>query len=239
MSTWKTDFYGAYYSFFGRKLTKEDYKTFIPYGQHIIKNCFPRDKSIKIMDMGCGIGGFIKVFRDSGYLNVMGIDASQESVVFANMCGVHQVQHGEIFDSFKKMEDEELDVILFLDVLEHFKIEDNIELLREANRVLKPSGSVIIHVPNASGIFGSKIRYADITHEMAFTESSLTQLTRYVGFNQCICFEDKPIIHGVVSIIRRFYWMLATAGFRLLHAAETGSFKIKLSQNILFQATKA
>ena len=124
-------------------------------------------------------------------------------------------------------------MVLCLDVLEHFVREESISLLLEVKRVLKTGGRILLHVPNAEGIFGAKIRYADYTHEIAFTQKSISQLLQYVGFATVRSYEDKPIVQNLVGAIRRVLWTIFTLPYRFLHAIETGSFNVKLSQNIL------
>ena len=240
MSTdsWKSEIYKNYSSNFGRKITEASYHQYIPMARHIIHKCFPRDKQIRIVDLGCGIGGFLKVFYSEGYTNISGVDVSAEEVQIAHQFGLPQVIQSDIIEWLKQSGTQSFDIILFLDVLEHFSRQEVISILAETQRVLREEGRVIIHVPNAEGIFGSRIRYADITHEQAFTYNTLSQICRHSGFAHFDCFEDKPVVHNVTSFFRRMIWEVLTFPFRLLFAAETGTFNVRLSQNILFKATK-
>ena len=238
-SEWKQHIYDSYGSLFGVSVDLSQYAKFVPYGRHIIRKCFPKNKQSRILELGCGIGGFLKVFDEAGYSNIQGVDISREQVALAKAAGLSQVTNGDIFDTLSVNGDQNLDVVLLLDVLEHFERGDTVQILAEAYRVLRSGGRLILHLPNAEGIFGSKIRYADYTHEMAYTDSSISQLLRYSGFISINCYEDQPIIHGFTSLIRRCLWVALTIPFRLLHAAETGTFEIKLSQNILVVGQKA
>jgi len=238
METWKQEIYERYSSGFGRSVTEDSYTQYIPMAKHIIVKCLPANKDIRIADIGCGKGGFIKVFLNEGYKHVIGIDVSDEEVGIAHQFGLHQVVQSELFEWFRSAGDQSYDVLLFLDVVEHFSRQDLIRMLKEAFRLLSPKGRIIIHVPNAEGIFGNRIRYADITHEQAFTVNSLSQVCRHVGFSEFEGFEDKPIVHNLTSLIRRTIWEMFTLPVRLLFAAETGTFQVKLSQNILFKAVK-
>jgi hypothetical protein len=57
-------------------------------------------------------------------------------------------------------------------------------------------------------------------------------------FGKTECFEDKPVVHGVKSLIRRILWELGSAPTRLLSLAETGGSGAILSQNLLFVALR-
>lgn len=236
---WKSEFYARYSTFFGRKISKDTYDQFVPFGRHIVKKLFPSNKNSRILDMGCGIGGFVRVFETEGYLNLEGVDISREDVDYAHAHGVMKVRQGELFETLREAHDGMYDVVLYLDVLEHFEHGDVLHILKETYRILSPQGRIIIHVPNGEGLFGSRIRYSDFTHELAFTNHSLAQIARYAGFDLFRCYEDQPLVHGPVSFIRRVLWVIMTFPFRILFAVESGTFSVRLSQNILFAAIKS
>ena len=238
MEDWKAEFYRRYSTYFGRSLEIDNINQSRPYARHIIKKSFPKNKDSKILDLGCGKGNFMRNFIGEGYRNVYGVDISEEDVLFARSFGVSQIERDDIFHYLFNQPDQSYDVILLLDVIEHFHRADILKLLTESYRVLRPNGTIIIHVPNAEGLFGSRIRYSDITHEFSFTSKSLSQILTYAGYSSFKWYEDKPIPHGIVSVIRRLVWIIGTFPFRILHAAETGSFSVVLSQNLLFSAIK-
>jgi hypothetical protein len=132
-------------------------------------------------------------------------------------------------------------VVVACDVLEHFSKDEVLEILDHAHRVLRPGGRLVLHVPNAEGIFGSRIFWSDFTHEMAFTREGLRQLTQACGFASLECREDLPAVHGVKSFVRRLSWSVLRAFFRLVHIAETGDpgSSLILTQNLLAVARKA
>jgi hypothetical protein len=105
-------------------------------------------------------------------------------------------------------------------------------------RVLSPDGVCVAHVPNAEGLYGLRVRYGDLTHEQAFTPRSAGQLFRTIGFRQVASFEDKPVMHGLTSVVRRLLWEVGTLPHRVLLAAETGEWGARLSQNIVVRAVK-
>jgi hypothetical protein len=82
------------------------------------------------------------------------------------------------------------------------------------------------------------IRYGDLTHEQAFTAASLHQAFISVGFKRVECFEDRPQVHGVFSLIRRLIWDIGTLWHRVLLMAESGSPNVILSQNMTAVAFK-
>jgi hypothetical protein len=85
------------------------------------------------------------------------------------------------------------------------------------------------------------MRYWDLTHELIFTRTSITQLLLSSGFSDVQCFEDAPIPHGLTSAVRWLLWQVIRFGLRLYLAAETGDTASSaiFSQNFLIVADKA
>jgi 2-polyprenyl-3-methyl-5-hydroxy-6-metoxy-1,4-benzoquinol methylase len=238
MSEWRQRLYARYLSS-GQGHDANSYYTRAPRIKDLINHHVPADRNTRILDLGCGAGAFIFWLEQRGYKNIVGIDVSEEMVAIAQKAGLGQVKLGEILPELRATRSRSLDVVLAIDVFEHMSREQLFEICDEVFRVLKPGGRIIAHVPNAGGIFGSAIRYGDLTHEVAFTASSIRQLFNTTGFRDVRCYEDKPIPHGVKSFGRAFIWFIGTIGFRLLYAAETGKFDCILSQNLLAVALVA
>ena len=57
------------------------------------------------------------------------------------------------------------------------------DLLDAVREALRPGGCLIAVVPNAKGLFGAQVRFADITHELSFTPTSVAQLCAVVGLD--------------------------------------------------------
>jgi Methyltransferase domain len=133
----------------------------------------------------------------------------------------------------RKSAGEVFDVVVASDVNEHFCKDDVLEIMDQAYRVLRPGRGLTMHVPNAEGVFGSRIFWGDFTHEMAFTREGLCQLTCACGFSSVEFNEDIPVAHGVKSLIRRLLWAALRSIFRLACMAETGDSAAGLTQNLI------
>jgi SAM-dependent methyltransferase len=208
------------------------------YLRKIIRQFFPADRDARILDVGCGHGALLYFLAQCGYRNAAGVDTSPEQVALAKRLGIDRVQAGDAMGCLKQQPSGSVHVLCVFDVLEHLTRQELFELLEEVRRVLAPGGRCIGHVPNAAGLFGMRIRYGDLTHELAFTPSSLRQVFRALGFASIRCHEDKPAAHGMKSIIRRMLWDIGSAPLRVMLAAETGQTEFILSQNLLFVAQK-
>jgi hypothetical protein len=68
-----------------------------------------------------------------------------------------------------------------------------------------------------------RTRYWDITHELSFTPSSITQVLLASGFIDVQILEYGPVVHGIKSALRMVVWQIIRLMLRLYLLAEVGS----------------
>lgn len=207
----------------------------LPYLNKIIGRWVPPQKEQSILDIGCGYGGFIWALKARGYSKLQGLDLSGDQVEAARALGLTEVRKADFMVELKAMSDKSWDVVILFDVLEHQPKEVLLTWLDEICRIIKPGGRLILHVPNGESIFSGRMRYADITHEIAFTTQSLRQLGQLSGFKEFYFDEDEPVPHGFISAIRWVLWRVIRLPLRFIHMVETGDVgrDLILTQNLL------
>ncbi len=218
-----------------------DLKSMAPYLEKLIREHFPSEKNASILDIGCGNGALLHFARLAGYLNLSGVDRSPQQVSQAALLGVDLVREGDFFQVLESTEHESLDVVIAFDVLEHFSKNEVFAVADHVSRVLRRGGKWIIHVPNAESPFFGRIRYGDITHELAFTSESIAQLLKTTGFSSLACYEDAPIPHGIKSMARLVLWKVFRSILNMYLTVETGAVlgsNCILSQNFLIVGVK-
>jgi len=235
MEKWRKKLYENYSTNKGKN--SEKLSVDCSFFNYKIKKLLPFDKSISIIDLAAGHGALLKCLEESGYTNIKGIDFSEEEVMLAKKLGVDKISKRDIFSFFENNKDN-YDVIFLMDILEHLKREEIFTLLELVYKYLNKEGVVILQVPNAGGIFGMRILYGDLTHEIAFTHNSLKQVLTTTGFNEITFFEASPITKGLKGYIRFILWHLLVIPHRLILILETGIRKHILSQNIIVKAKK-
>jgi SAM-dependent methyltransferase len=239
---WKSRLYEGYVSS-GQALrpAAQPERVFGIRGHHIrsvIAGYIPRDRSARIVDLACGAGAYLYYLRAAGYTNVSGVDVSPEQIDIARSLGIPGVRCRDLLAELGETDSGSVDAILMIDILEHLGHDELFEVLDEVCRVLKHGGACVAHVPNAEGLYGMCVRYSDLTHERAFAPKSANQLFRTIGFKDVECFEERPLVHGLKSLVRRILWTAGTLAPRLLLAAETGGRGFILSQNMIVIAHK-
>lgn len=235
MEAWKRRLYDRYVSsgHFAAGATPDDCLPADrnPYAARLIRRHLPAARDISIVDLGCGNGALLSCLQQFGYRQICGVDTSQQQVAAARASGLTDVECKEI-GAFLMGKENRFDVVFLMDILEHLRKSELLGVLDQVRAALKVDGLLILHVPNAEGVFGMRVRYGDLTHENAFTPQSIHQALRVCGFDQITCYEDKPIVHGPTSLVRRMLWACLTTPMRLLLSAETGVTGHILSQNM-------
>lgn len=93
----------------------------------------------RIIDVGCGTGGTTNFLRKYG--DVVGIEKNDEAIKFAKRRGVKIIK-----GSAKKipLKSGSAELVCFFDVLYHRAVKSDQTALKEANRILKTSGTLVI-----------------------------------------------------------------------------------------------
>lgn len=238
MENYREKVYKYYSSNSGRNLapqTIDGFNARKPFFDKIINNYFSKNKEIKILEIGCGYGAFGYFIQEAGYKNYIGIDGSEEQVSEAKRLGIN-IELANLVEYLQSLDDSSLDLVIAIDVIEHFTKEELSDLIDDINRILKKDGIVITHQPNGESPFGNSIRYGDFTHELAFTRSSISQIFLSSGFSSVKSYEDTPIAHGLKSSVRKFLWnYLVKPIYKFLIIVESGGVdkNIVLTKNFL------
>jgi SAM-dependent methyltransferase len=190
--------------------------------KRLIRLHFPADRSATIVDLGCGHGALIHFAQEAGYRNIVGVDRSPQQVDAARRLGIKDVHQGDLVEAISSMPESSLDAVVTFDVIEHFRKDELAGFVDHVLRALRAEGRWIIHSPNGESPLGSRMRYWDFTHEMAFTRESISQLLLSSGFSRVYCYEDGPVLHGALSGVRWLLWKVIRTGLRLWLAIETG-----------------
>ncbi len=211
-----------------------------PYLRRVVRKHFPPDRDARVLDLGCGYGALLHFAREAGYRHLDGVDGSPEQVAAAAALRIDGVRQGDLLETLAATPDESQDVVVTFDLIEHLTRDELLRVVDEVWRVLRRDGRWLVHTPNGESPFVGRIRYGDLTHEQAFTRSSLSQLLLSSGFTRVEYHEDVPVVHGPASAIRYAVWRVIRAGLRVYVAAETGSTErdAVFTQNLLAVAWK-
>ena len=141
----------------------------------VMHSILPQKPDLQLLDVGCGAGNMIHHL--SKYGQVRGLEIDPRPVKMARQRGYDV----DLFDVTQTMPfgDATFDVITALDVIEHN--EDDLAILADSYRVLKPGGHVVITVPAFMFLWTHN---DDLNaHVRRYTADELTTKLTKTGFN--------------------------------------------------------
>lgn len=220
-----------------RPLTRED----MSYQARVFHKTFgsllPAERSATIFEAGCGSGSFLHYLQSEGY-DASGMDFDSSSVAQATALGIKNATTGDAF-TFLKGKSIAFDVIVAIDVLEHLTKDELFAALAAVRGALKPGGVLIWRAPNAESLSFGRIRYGDLTHELAFTRHSAAQAMAASGFTTTTILGEGPVVTGARSLLRALLWAAFKPAVRLYLYAESCEISPLLEPNLIVAARKS
>lgn len=129
------------------------------------------NKTIKVLEIGFGNGGFLTYARDRNW-DICGVEINNDLVTIAKENGFY------VSDSICFFNDEEFDLIVAFDVLEHIPSSDIILFLNTIKSKMKKNGYFMARFPNADSPIGMRNQNGDITHVNAIGTEKIIQISR-------------------------------------------------------------
>lgn len=195
---------------------------------------YPKDSAI--LELGCGRGYMLEYLRNHGFINLKGIDISEEQVKIAKEKEI-DVEVVDVMEYLKK-DKAKFKVIIALDFVEHFHKEELSALFNGIFNNLEYGGVFFFHTPNGQTILSPNLIYGDLTHLTIFTPNSALQLLRAVGFKEISFYEAGPVSKNLNGFIRLLTWKTIKFLHNCIRLIETGSMEKILTQNFIAVAKK-
>jgi len=130
---------------------------------------------LKILDAGCGTGGMsakLKAYKPYA------IDYSEEAISFTRSREIVNIARASVCCiPFKKSA---FDIVISLDVLYHINISDDVETLKEINRVLNKEGVLLLHLPAYNFLYSKHDEAVHTRHR--YTAKEVKQKVEAAGF---------------------------------------------------------
>lgn len=155
-----------------------------------------------LLDIGCGAGWTTRIYADHGF-HVTGLEPSEARARHARATyGLTIIE-----DYLENLAtDVKYDVIVFRHVIEHFA--DPAALIREARRLLAPSGVMLVVVPNINCLgrylFDTKWAWILPWHCNFFTPQSLRTFLRRQGFEDLAFYQTPSPLYFPGAFARKF-----------------------------------
>ena len=129
---------------------------------------------LRLLDAGCGTGQNLREL--AGHGRAVGVDLSPEALSFCTRRGVTGVRGNLLQLPFP---DACFDVVTSFDVLYHAWVKDDLAVVRELVRVLRPGGLLLVRVPALKLLWGAHDEAVLSRHR--YTRPELVRLLRAAG----------------------------------------------------------
>lgn len=160
-----------------RELIKQRLSVYIPFILPL-QTLYPKNYAI---DIGCGRGEWLEILRENK-IDALGIDQDEGMLLECQKLNLN-VQLANGLDVIKKQEDESITIVSAFHLVEHISFESLQVLVKEALRILKPGGLLILETPNPENIkVSTESFYLDPTHIKPIPLGLLSFLPEYYGF---------------------------------------------------------
>ncbi len=176
-----TQFYRAFEDRFrgSCELITERLRVYLPFIAALLE-IYPQAQAI---DLGSGRGEWLSLLVESG-MQAIGIDNNDAMLDEARTRGLNVICQ-DAMTYLQTLPDASQALISAFHFVEHIPFEKLMLLVKEALRVLKPGGLLILETPNSENLMvGSSQFYLDPTHQRPIPAPLLAFLTEYCGFNK-------------------------------------------------------
>ncbi len=150
---------------------------------------------MQILDYGCGTGSLTRSLNQFG--DVCGVDESEEAIQFCHQRGMDNVKR---IHSVNELPADTYDLIGSFDVLEH--IDDDLHILGEFKRMLKPGGILFITVPAFHILWGGEDVVSQ--HKRRYRRKDLVTKQRQCGFEIIKASYFNTILFPLILTVRLF-----------------------------------
>ena len=141
-----------------------------------------QDEKPAAVDLGCGRGEWLEILKQNGFA-VRGCDVSEEMIKECEKNALEAKKQGAI-EFLSELEDSSLALVSAFQLVEHLEFSELCELIKQARRVLKDGGILILETPNPENLRVATLTfYLDATHVKPIPPMLLEYLCEFEGFN--------------------------------------------------------
>lgn len=142
-----------------------------------------RETNALAIDLGCGRGEWLQKLNAIGFRTI-GVDTNESMVSVCREKGMEAV-HTDAISYLGSLESNSVSVLTAFQVIEHMSKSEVTKLIKEAYRVLKKDGLLILETPNICNLeVGAASFHIDPTHINAVHPSYLQFMAEYFGYTK-------------------------------------------------------
>lgn len=172
-------------------------KQYLPFAEKLVQ-FYPKSE---VYDIGCGRGEWLELMQTLGFV-AFGVDLDDGMLAGCYEKGLHATQ-GNGVSYLSALEDNSQAIVSAFHVVEHLSFYDLQIVIKEALRVLKPGGLLILEMPNIENFrVASSNFYLDPTHVRPIPVALLSFLTENFGFSRTkvLRLQENPLLHNTTDV---------------------------------------
>ena len=140
------------------------------------------DEKPAAVDLGCGRGEWLEILKQNGFA-ARGCDVSDEMIKECEKNDLEAKKQGAI-EFLGQLQDSSLALVGAFQLVEHLEFNELCELIKQAHRVLKDGGILILETPNPENLRVATLNfYLDATHVKPIPPMLLEYLCEFEGFS--------------------------------------------------------
>ncbi len=163
---------------------------------HLLRRFAPRDRPVKLLEIGCGTGNVLSALRQLPNFELTGSEIYLNGLKHAQrrLPDVRFVQLDATNMPFR----DEFDVIGAFDVLEH--IEDDVRVAEHAYAALRPGGLFVVTVPQYPWMWSDLDEI--VKHQRRYTRGQLVGRLTGAGFEILRCTSFVSTLFPAMAAVR-------------------------------------
>jgi len=153
------------------------------------------------LDLGCGRGEWLELLKENG-INAYGVDMDAGMLSACQERGL-RAELKDALGALREAPPESISIVSAFHVVEHIPFDELRMLAREALRVLKPGGLLILETPNPENlVVGSNSFYQDPSHTRPLPPELLNFVVEHAGYERTkiIRLQESPELHASTKV---------------------------------------
>ena len=180
-----------------RDLIKSRLQVYLPFVRRLASPGAPP----KALDLGCGRGEWLEVLGENGF-DASGVDLDEAMLAACHDRGL-KVRQADLLKTLAGLPPESVALISAFHVVEHLQFDEVRVLVREALRILKPGGLLILETPNPENLsVGATSFYMDPSHIRPLPSGLLDFVVAHGGFarSKVLYLQESADLHGGTAV---------------------------------------
>jgi O-antigen chain-terminating methyltransferase len=197
----------------GQSVTRENLKAYLP----LLESA---GIGSDILDLGCGRGEWLELLQEAG-MRARGVESNRALAGQARERNL-AVTEADAIRYVHTLPDDSLQAVTAFHFVEHLRLYELIDLLKQILRTLQPGGLMILETPNPKNlVVGACNFYSDPTHQRPLFPESLEFIVKELGFgNTSIQYlhpvEGSPFDHDDEAARALHSWFFSPRDFAIL-----------------------